>query len=179
MIEKQTTKIKDVYLSQLKMHQDERGIFTEIFRENWFEGKVPVQWNIVSSEAGVFRGFHVHKLHADYLTVVQGQGVFFLKDLRKNSATFLVEETIVLTAKAMQGLSIPTGVAHAFYFPEQSMHVYSVTEYWNPEDELGFHYLDPETGFDFCNLTFSVSARDCELGSLSSLLEQLANTTFG
>ena len=53
-----------VALRPLRMHRDERGVLTEIFRESW-AGLAAVQWNAVRSAAGVLRGVHVHVRHAD------------------------------------------------------------------------------------------------------------------
>src|SRR6266516_3223257 len=45
-----------VELFPLEMHPDTRGCLTEIFRAEWDTGVSPVQWNVVSSQAGVLRG---------------------------------------------------------------------------------------------------------------------------
>jgi dTDP-4-dehydrorhamnose 3,5-epimerase len=58
--------IQIVTLSPLR---DRRGSLTEIFRQEWVNSVVPVQWNYVQSEANVLRGVHVHVNHIDYLVV--------------------------------------------------------------------------------------------------------------
>ncbi len=168
------TKINDLIVAQLVTNYDDRGSFTEVFRSAWFDFSQPIQWNIVNSNPGTFRGFHVHKLHADYLTIANGECRFFLKDLRKDSSTFLQEEEIIIKAEQMQGIYIPPGVAHAFYFPVPSIHVYSVTEYWNLADELGFNFQESQLGFNLQQYQLKVSLRDESLGSLDSLLAELA-----
>lgn len=45
-----------VTLSTLR---DRRGSLTEIFRQEWVNSAVPVQWNRVQSEANVLRGVRV------------------------------------------------------------------------------------------------------------------------
>ena len=173
-----STKIQDVFVADLETAVDSRGQFTELFRQNWFDIKTPIQWNAVSSYAGTFRGFHVHKKHADYLTVLQGQVHFLLKDLRQSSSTFEVEQEIVITADKVQGLYLPPGVAHAFYFPVAAIHVYAVTEYWDLADELGFNYQDPCHAFQLDVLDLNVSERDRQLGSYQELLAQISSCTF-
>ena len=59
-------------LRQLEMHSDERGVLTEMYRVGWAQGFDPVQWNVVSSNAGVLRGVHVHATHSDYLIIIKG-----------------------------------------------------------------------------------------------------------
>src|SRR4051812_14024847 len=74
-----------VALRPLDMNRDSRGSFTEVFREEWDTGISPVQWNIVSSEAGTLRGVHVHIRHDDYLTTLRGRASVGLRDLRRGS----------------------------------------------------------------------------------------------
>lgn len=62
-----------VVVTPLVAHGDDRGRFIEIFRASWPTGIEPLQWNIVSSVAGVLRGVHVHRRHGDYLTVASGR----------------------------------------------------------------------------------------------------------
>lgn len=68
---------------------------------------------------------------------------------------------------------IPPGVAHGFYFPVPSIHIYSVTEYWDPADELGCQWSDPELGIPWDVRNPQISPRDAALPSLEALLETL------
>jgi hypothetical protein len=52
--------IQIVTLSPLR---DSRGSLTEIFRQEWVNSAIPVQWNCVQSETNVLRGVHVHVKH--------------------------------------------------------------------------------------------------------------------
>src|SRR3990170_6547130 len=71
-----------VRLLPLEMNRDDRGVFTEVFRRSWDIGMEPVQWNFVTSQAGVLRGVHVHVRHVDYLIVLEGRASIGLRDLR-------------------------------------------------------------------------------------------------
>ena len=166
-------KIADCKLASLENNTDTRGCFTEIFRATWFDRDLPVQWNIVKSNPGVFRGIHAHLKHSDYLIVIAGLVHFYLKDLRKRSPTFLVEEEVILSAEKHRGLYIPPGVAHGFYFPVEAMHVYSVSHYWDKSDELGCRFDDPQFGFEYPNINPQRSEYDQSLGSLAKLIEQV------
>jgi dTDP-4-dehydrorhamnose 3,5-epimerase len=157
----------------LTMHPDERGVFTELFRQNWFNEIAPVQWNVVHSHANVLRGVHVHLRHADYLTVVSGRAIFGLCDLRAGSPTEGLRVHLEMDGRQMQSLVIPPGVAHGFCFLEPSVHVYSVSEYWNPEDELGCHFADPELALTWPIPRPLVSARDAELPPLGQLIARI------
>src|SRR3972149_836293 len=74
-----------VRLLPLEMNRDDRGVFTEVFRRSWDIGVEPVQWNFVTSQAGVLRGVHVHVRHVDYLIVLEGRASIGLRDLRRGS----------------------------------------------------------------------------------------------
>jgi dTDP-4-dehydrorhamnose 3,5-epimerase len=155
------------------MHHDSRGIFTEVFRETWNTGVHPVQWNIVTSNAGVLRGVHVHIRHNDYLILLKGHASIGLRDLRKNSPTYGMTSLIEMKEDQLQTLTIPYGVAHGFYFHKSSLHLYAVSEYFNPEDELRCHWADPELKIPWPTQSAHVS--DCDAGALSfnELIHQL------
>jgi dTDP-4-dehydrorhamnose 3,5-epimerase len=165
-----------VVLHPLASHRDERGSFTELFREEWATGIRPVQWNAVASEAAVLRGVHVHVRHADYLTVVRGRAIVGLRDLRAASATAGLATCIELSADAMAAIVIPTRVAHGFLFTEPSMHVYAVSHYWDVEDELGCHWADPELGIPWPAEAGEprLSPRDAAAPPLKELLARLS-----
>lgn len=158
----------------LTMHPDERGVFTEIYREEWDTGIRPVQWNVVRSQAGTLRGVHVHPVHHDYLVVVDGKATVGLRDLRKGSPTEGRSATIVASGDALRALYIPPGVAHGFLFHEPSLHVYTVSHYWNLADELGCRWSDPDLEIDWPFSPELVSERDASAQPLSDLLEELA-----
>jgi len=163
-----------VMLRSLATHRDHRGTFTEIFREEWDTGVLPVQWNAVSSKARTLRGVHVHILHDDYLVVVRGRASIGLVDLRRESPTSGWAGMVELSGERLQSIAIPQGVAHGFYFHEPSLHVYSVSEYWDLADELGCRWDDPGLGLCWPDDDPVISIRDAELGSLRDLREALS-----
>jgi dTDP-4-dehydrorhamnose 3,5-epimerase len=163
-----------VELRELTPHADDRGVFTELFRAEWGVGDELPQWNAVHSKAGVLRGVHVHRVHDDYLTVVSGRVVFGLCDLRPGSPTYREATTVEIAAGAPKALMIPHGVAHGFWFAEDSVHVYAVSHYWDPDDELGCRWDDPALGIPWPQKTAHISRRDADLQSLSELIEELA-----
>ena len=158
-----------VSLLTLTPHADERGIFTELYRASWEPGIVPAQWNAVRSEQDVLRGVHVHRRHTDYLTVVAGTATIGLHDLRPGSPTEGMGTTVDLGANTPRALVIPVGVAHGFYFHEQSVHLYAVSHEFDPADELGCRWDDPDLQIPWACTEPLISERDRELGSLSEL----------
>ena len=160
-----------VEIRSLEPHDDDRGRFTEIHRDSWMSGDRPVQWNLVRSTEGVLRGVHVHRHHGDVLTVAAGQLVLGLVDLR--SGTPERATTLTLDAEKPQLVSIPPGVAHGFWFPTASIHVYAVSDYFNPADELGCRWDDPGLGIPWSPDDARISDRDAALPPLARLLEDL------
>ena len=163
-----------VLVTPLEAHEDDRGTFTEIFRESWKVGVRPIQWNAVHSKPGVLRGVHVHVRHRDYWTMLSGRATLGLKDLRQGSQTRGQSETVEVYGTFPVAITIPPGVAHGFYFHAQSLHVYAVSEYWDTDDELGCHWLDPDLAIHWPTTHAMTSARDSAAGTLQELLEKLS-----
>lgn len=159
---------------KLDMHPDDRGVFTEIFRESWDTGIAPVQWNVVSSEAGVLRGVHMHVSHFDYLIIVKGRSSIGLRDLRRGSPTEGMTALVEMHGDEMAALTTPPGVAHGFYFHEPSIHMYSVSHYWNTADELGCHWADPALEIPWPMKEAQVSEHDASARPLAELLKEIA-----
>lgn len=154
-------------------HKDARGTFTEVFREEWQSGISPVQWNIVKSKAGVMRGVHAHICHDDYLILLEGHALIGLQDLRKGSPTEGLAVIVEMDGSKLSHLLIPHGVAHGFYFRTSSMHLYAVSEYWNPNDELRCHWTDPELRIPWPFLSAQLSEHDENAPSFRELAEKI------
>jgi dTDP-4-dehydrorhamnose 3,5-epimerase len=157
----------------LEPHGDDRGSFLELHRQEWDTRVSPIQWNAVRSEPGVLRGVHVHPRHDDYLTVVQGRAIVGVRDLRDRSPSAGASACIELSAERPSAVTIPHGVAHGFYFAEASIHVYAVSHYWDPADELGCRWDDPALEIPWPQRDAHTSPRDEALPPLESLLGEL------
>lgn len=159
-----------VSLRSLQRHRDERGSLTELFRTSWETGVDAVQWNYVESEGAVLRGVHVHIKHGDYLILLSGHATVGLRDLRHDSTTAGLTALIEMHGNDPHALTIPPGVAHGFYFHKPCLHIYGVSEFWDPEDELGCHWADPALEINWPNRAPVISARDAALPSLRDLV---------
>jgi dTDP-4-dehydrorhamnose 3,5-epimerase len=162
-----------VKLRQLTAHKDDRGCFTEIFRNSWGLGAAPVQWNIVRSEANVLRGVHVHRKHADYLLMAVGEMVLILHDVRAGSSMRGVTTLLKLQADDLHLVVIPVGVAHGFYFSAEACHIYSVTHDFDGTDELGCHWQEADLGINGLCDRPKLSARDANAGSYAQMINAL------
>lgn len=158
-----------VKLRALSMHRDARGGLAELFRDEWEPGISVLQWNFAESKARVLRGMHAHFKHWDYLVIMGGHASIGLKDLREGSSTEGLSAMVEMRGENLSALLIPPGVAHGFYFHEPSLHVYAVSEYWEPADELGCHWADDGLGLSWPDPSPLISERDAALPPLSEL----------
>lgn len=169
---KRDLEIDGVILSELAPHNDHRGQLTEVFRQSWLPDTRFIQWNLVRSKGNTLRGVHLHVKHADYLTVVANRMIIGLKDMRRDSDSFERECCVELNADAPQGIVIPVGVAHGFWFPEPASYLYAVSEYFNHDDELAAKWNDPAFGMFDRSLEPLLSGRDQTAGSYAALLAE-------
>ena len=80
--------IDGVVLVDPVVHGDERGIFVETYRREWFpEGREMIQGNRGDRQAGAIVGLHYHLHQADYWYVPYGRARVVLHDLREGSPT--------------------------------------------------------------------------------------------
>ena len=164
-----------IIVTPLQRNADDRGSLVEVFRKSWQTGIEPVQWNFVESGPNVLRGFHVHIWHTDYLVLVRGRMRLGLKDLRAGSPTAGLTTTVELDPAASPvALTIPVGVAHGFAFREAASLFYSVSHYWDTEDELACRYDDPDVGIDWGLAGPLLSPRDQSAGTLAEMTAEYA-----
>lgn len=163
-----------VRLLELVDHEDERGVFREIFRTPWAAGPSPVQWNMAWSKANVLRGVHVHPTHVDHLTMASGEMILGLHDFRPRSPTAGLSAMIRLRGDDPHLAEIPTGVAHGFYFPVDSVHVYGVSRLFSGHDDFSCRWNDPALNLDWPTEAPILSDRDQAAGSHQALVRKLA-----
>lgn len=167
------TAIHGVAIRPLVAHADDRGTFTEIFRESWLPEPRLVQWNAVKSRAGTLRGVHAHRVHADYLVLLTGHLWLGLVDLRRNADPEHSRALVAIDATAPMAVVIPPGVAHGFLFSVDSLHIYAVSHYHSTADELGCRWDDPGLGLEWPTTPCHVSPRDQQLPDLTTLRASL------
>jgi dTDP-4-dehydrorhamnose 3,5-epimerase len=156
-----STTIADVLVVTPDAHGDERGRFVETYRRSWFPlGREMVQGNRSEKQAGAVVGLHYHLHQADYWYVLRGRARVVLHDLRSGSLTEGATLSIDLDGDTDRGLFIPPGVAHGFASVTDLLLCYLVDNYYNPDDELGVAWDDPDIGADWGVADPVLSGRD-------------------
>ena len=150
--------IDGVVLVEPAIHGDERGIFIETYRRQWFPGgREMIQGNRGDRRRGAVVGLHYHLHQADYWYVPFGRARVVLHDLRVDSPTEGKTMTVDLGSEPgtpgvehdHTGVYIPPGVAHGFAALTDMTITYLVDGYYNPADELGVAWDDPEVAADW------------------------------
>ena len=158
--------IDGVFVVTPDVYGDDRGYFVETYRRQWFPGgREMVQGNRGNRIAGCIVGLHYHLHQADYWYVPFGHARVVLHDLRQGSPTDGATQMIDLGEvgggdNRHQGVYIPPGVAHGFASLTDMAITYLVDGYYNPADELGVAWDDPEIGADWGLTDPILSARD-------------------
>ncbi len=160
---------------------DERGFFVETYRRQWFpSGREMIQANRGDRRAGCIVGLHYHLHQADYWYVPFGHARVVLHDLRAggptDGATQMLDLGDIDGTNEHLGVYIPPGVAHGFSSVTDMTITYLVDGYYNPADELGVAWDDPEIAADWGIAEPVLSARDANNPKRSALPENFRPT---
>ena len=137
--------------------KDNRGCFMESYNQrniNKLVGNVNfIQDNESVSSRGVLRGLHFQKppyAQAKLVRCLKGSVLDVVLDLRKDSKTYGIFETILLTEENKKQLFIPKGFAHGFVvLSETAIFSYKVDNYYNPDSESGILWNDLDLNIDW------------------------------
>ena len=153
--------IAGVWIVEPDANGDQRGRFVESYRRSWFpNGREMVQANRSDKQAGVVVGLHYHLHQADYWYVPFGRARVVLHDLREGSPTDGGTLTLEIGSHDDRGVFIPPGVAHGFAALTDMTITYLVDQYYNPDDELGVAWDDPDIAADWGVADPTLSNRD-------------------
>lgn len=152
------TEIPEVKLIKPVRNYDERGFFSEIFRESVLHEhgiEVPfVQENhSLSVDSGVVRGLHFQiqpMAQAKLVRVGAGAILDVAVDIRRGSPFFGRHVAVVLNAEEGGQLFVPEGFAHGFCTLEPDTEVfYKVSRYYSREHDCGLAWDDPALAIDW------------------------------
>jgi dTDP-4-dehydrorhamnose 3,5-epimerase len=153
-----STPLKDCYIIEPTIFEDERGYFFEKFNEQKFEELTGmnghfVQDNVSKSSYGVLRGLHLQKgehSQAKLVSCLDGKVWDVAVDLREDSPTFGQWFGIELTDENKLQLYIPRGFGHGFsVLSDTAVFAYKCDNFYNKESEGSVKYNDPDLNIDW------------------------------
>ena len=150
------TGIEGLVVVEPKVFGDNRGYFMETYNYNDFKAAgldmVFVQDKQSKSKKGVLRGLHFQKKNTQgkLVRVVSGEVYDVAVDLRRGSDTYGKWYGVLLSAENKKQFYVPEGFAHGFVvMSETAEFVYKCTRFYDPSDEGGLMWNDPEIGIDW------------------------------
>lgn len=152
------TPLKDCYIIEPTIFEDERGYFYEKFNEKKFEELTGlnghfVQDNISKSSYGVLRGVHLQKgehAQAKLVSCLEGKVFDVAVDLRQDSPTFGKWFGIELTPENKLQLYVPRGFGHGFsVLSEKAVFAYKCDNFYHKESEGSVIWNDPDLNINW------------------------------
>lgn len=152
------TPLKDCYIIEPTIFEDERGYFYEKFNEKKFHELTGlpthfVQDNVSKSSYGVLRGLHLQKgehAQAKLVSCLEGKVFDVAVDLRPDSPSFGQWFGIELSDENKLQLYIPRGFAHGFsVLSSTAIFAYKCDNYYNKESESGVIWNDKDLDIDW------------------------------
>lgn len=169
-----------ILLIEPRLFKDSRGYFLETYQAQRYSdnGIVAgfVQDNLSFSHRGVVRGLHYQLLQPQgkLVTVIQGEVVDLVVDIRPDSPHFGQWSKNTLSAENHRQLYVPPGFAHGFAVISATATVlYKVTDYYHPGDEYGIIWNDASLGIDWPLTEAILSDKDREFPPLKDVPEAL------
>lgn len=148
-------RIQGVQVRAYDLWPDDRGYFLEIARlKQGLPAAFPIETTQVSaalSYPDTIKAFHFHRHQTDFWVPAQGMFQVALVDLRPDSPTYGLKNTLYVGALKPWQILIPPGVGHGYKVIGQSaaMLVYVTDRIYNPQDEGRIAYNDPSIAYDW------------------------------
>ncbi len=173
------TELEEVALIEPTVHGDDRGFLVETFREDALrELGIDlgfVQDNHSRSRGPVLRGIHFQRGQAKLVRCPVGRVWDVAVDLRPDSPTYKRWEAHELDGERHRQLLIPAGFGHGFcLLSDEADVIYRLSDYYDPELELGVAWDDPELGIEWPISDPILSDRDRNAPRLAEVAERLA-----
>ena len=170
------TTLEGLLILQPRVYADERGYFLETYHAlRYGDAGIEtsfVQDNLSFSKKNVLRGLHfqISQPQAKLVQVISGAIFDVAVDIRPGSPTFGKWAGMVLSEENKRQLLVPEGFAHGFCVLSESAHVaYKCSTFYNPGDEGGIRWSDPEIGIDWPIKDPILSQKDGKFPCLSEL----------
>jgi dTDP-4-dehydrorhamnose 3,5-epimerase len=158
-----------------KVFRDDRGFFFESYSQpKYRDAGITcefVQDNHSSSCRDTLRGLHFSAGQAKLMRVASGKIFDVAVDIRKGSPTFGQWQGVYLDSEEHAQFFIPAGFAHGFcVMTETADVVYKISSVYDPAQEKGFAWNDPEVGVAWPVMVPILSERDKKAPALAAIL---------
>ena len=147
------TTLKDCWILEPDVFEDERGYFYEGFNVEKFKNATGLNFEVKQinqsrSSKNVLRGLHFQtgeKAQAKLVSCIEGEVLDVAVDLREKSSTFGKYALVRLSAHNKKHFYIPKGMAHGFLvLTEYAKLMYQVDELYSKEHDSGIIFNDPD-----------------------------------
>ena len=183
MVEKKRCTLDGVIVIHPDAFEDSRGMFMEAWNKRKYEelgvADEFVQDNVSCSKKDVLRGLHYQNPNPQgkLVTVLQGEVLDVVVDVRLNSATFGKWEAFVLSDRNKTQVFIPPGFAHGFVVrSDAACFFYKCTAPYSPASEVTIRWDDPSLGIEWGTPNPIVSPKDAKGRRLSELPREMLFT---
>ena len=184
-IDVESTRIDDVVVVIPDAFTDERGFFTEIYRQDLFAPLgLPtsfVQVNLSGSVRNVLRGLHFQwdPPMGKLMRVTRGRAFLVAVDIRKGSPTLGEWVGITTSPEDRRQVWAPAGFARGFCSLDDFTEIeYLCSGTYNGSAESGISWDDPQIGIDWPVTNPIVSGKDREAQSLADWLASAESDHF-
>jgi len=161
------TKLPGVLIIEPGVFGDSRGFFKEIYhKERYRENGVDVEFvqdNFSRSSRGVLRGLHFQKKNPQgkLIQCLKGEIYDVVVDIKADSDTYGEYQGFELSDTNHRQIYIPPGYAHGFCVTSEIADIsYKCTDFYQPDDEGGVAWNDPQIGIQWPVKEPTLSAKD-------------------
>jgi dTDP-4-dehydrorhamnose 3,5-epimerase len=174
------TALSEVLVITPDVYRDARGYFLETYHAGKYcEVGIAapfVQDNLSRSVRGTLRGLHAQRRRPQgkLIRVVEGEIFDVAADIRRQSPSFGRWVAVRLSAENFRQCYVPPGFAHGFcVLSDVAVVEYKCTELYDPADELGVIWNDPDLAIQWPIGAPTLSVKDGTAPRLRDVLELL------
>lgn len=178
----ETTPLSGVLLITPAVFGDDRGFFMETYNAaKTADQGVPdvfVQDNHSRSSEGVLRGMHYQypQWQGKLIRAISGEIFDVAVDIRQDSPTYGQWFGVFLNDENKQQLYVPPGFAHGFCVTSEIADVaYKCTSDYQPQQDVGIRWNDPDIGIDWPIEEPLLSEKDAKAPLLKDTEPRLVN----
>ena len=179
--------ISDILVIEPHVYSDERGYFSETFRQDALNDALGykvffVQDNESKSLKGVLRGLHFQlapDAQSKLVSVIEGVVLDVAVDIRRGSPTFGQHVAVELSGINKKQMFIPRGFAHGFVvLSDTATFSYKVDNYYSPGSERGLAFDDIDLNIDWRlnKQQLLLSHKDTQQPQLKELIDSFDHT---